>query len=275
MTKIIAAALQLNSQPDLESSMKQTFLSIKEAANNGANLVALPENFAFLGNEKEKQQQAEQISDSVMIQIPEWAKEFGVNILAGGFPVRAKSGKVYNRAILVDATGRIISRYDKIHLFDVSLSDEETYRESETVEAGMPEPVVSELAVSDHQKSIVKIGLSICYDLRFPELYRALAKKGAEILMVPSAFTQPTGRAHWEVLLRARAVENTCFVVSPAQTGKHGPSRKTYGHSMIIDPWGQILVNAGTNPGMAISEIDLNQIREIRGKLPSLSHRVL
>ncbi len=275
MTKIIAAALQLNSQPDLESSMKQTFLSIKEAANNGANLVALPENFAFLGNEKEKQQQAEQISDSVMIQIPEWAKEFGVNILAGGFPVRAKSGKVYNRAILVDATGRIISRYDKIHLFDVSLSDEETYRESETVEAGMPEPVVSELAVSDHQKSIVKIGLSICYDLRFPELYRALAKKGAEILMVPSAFTQPTGRAHWEVLLRARAVENTCFVVAPAQTGKHGPSRKTYGHSMIIDPWGQILVNAGTNPGMAISEIDLNQIREIRGKLPSLSHRVL
>ncbi len=275
MTKIIAAALQLNSQPDLESSMKQTFLSIKEAANNGANLVALPENFAFLGNEKEKQQQAEQISDSVMIQIPEWAKEFGVNILAGGFPVRAKSGKVYNRAILVDATGRIISRYDKIHLFDVSLSDEETYRESETVEAGMPEPVVSELAVSDHQKSIVKIGLSICYDLRFPELYRALAEKGAEILMVPSAFTQPTGRAHWEVLLRARAVENTCFVVSPAQTGKHGPSRKTYGHSMIIDPWGQILANAGTNPGMAISEIDLNQIREIRGKLPSLSHRVL
>jgi len=279
MANIIAAAVQLNSQPDLKVSMEQAFLAVEESALQGAHLITLPENFAFLGHEKEKQQQAEQISQTVMEKIPEWAKQFGVNILAGGFPVRAESGKVYNRAMLVNSSGRIVSVYDKIHLFDVSLSDEETYRESDTVEAGNPEPVTGNIALPDQLnnggKSSLKIGLSICYDLRFPELYRRLAEKGADILTVPSAFTKPTGRAHWEVLLRARAIENTCFVIAPAQTGKHGPTRKTYGHSVIIDPWGTVLSDAGSEPGIVMSEINLDVIQTVRSKLPSLSHRIL
>ncbi len=278
MANIIAAAVQLNSQPDLKVSMEQAFLAVEESARQGAHLITLPENFAFLGHEKEKQQQAEQISQTVMEKIPEWAKQFGVNILAGGFPVRAESGKVYNRAMLVNSSGRIVSVYDKIHLFDVSLSDEETYRESDTVEAGNPEPVTGNIALPDqlnNGKSSLKIGLSICYDLRFPELYRRLAEKGADILTVPSAFTKPTGRAHWEVLLRARAIENTCFVIAPAQTGKHGPTRKTYGHSVIIDPWGTVLSDAGSEPGIVMSEINLDVIQTVRSKLPSLSHRIL
>ena len=278
MANIIAAAVQLNSQPDLKVSMEQAFLAVEESARQGAHLITLPENFAFLGHEKEKQQQAEQISQTVMEKIPEWAKQFGVNILAGGFPVRAESGKVYNRAMLVNSSGRIVSVYDKIHLFDVSLSDEETYRESDTVEAGNPEPVTGNIALPDqlnNGKSSLKIGLSICYDLRFPELYRRLAEKGADILTVPSAFTKPTGRAHWEVLLRARAIENTCFVIAPAQTGKHGPTRKTYGHSVIIDPWGTVLSDAGREPGIVMSEINLDVIQTVRSKLPSLSHRIL
>ncbi len=279
MANIIAAAVQLNSQPDLKVSMEQAFLAVEESARQGAHLITLPENFAFLGHEKEKQQQAEQISQTVMEKIPEWAKQFGVNILAGGFPVRAESGKVYNRAMLVNSSGRIVSVYDKIHLFDVSLSDEETYRESDTVEAGNPEPVTGNIALPDQLnnggKSSLKIGLSICYDLRFPELYRRLAEKGADILTVPSAFTKPTGRAHWEVLLRARAIENTCFVIAPAQTGKHGPTRKTYGHSVIIDPWGTVLSDAGSEPGIVMSEINLDVIQTVRSKLPSLSHRIL
>ncbi len=278
MANIIAAAVQLNSQPDLKVSMEQAFLAVEESALQGAHLITLPENFAFLGHEKEKQQQAEQISQTVMEKIPEWAKQFGVNILAGGFPVRAESGKVYNRAMLVNSSGRIVSVYDKIHLFDVSLSDEETYRESDTVEAGNPEPVTGNIALPDqlnNGKSSLKIGLSICYDLRFPELYRRLAEKGVDILTVPSAFTKPTGRAHWEVLLRARAIENTCFVIAPAQTGKHGPTRKTYGHSVIIDPWGTVLSDAGSEPGIVMSEINLDVIQTVRSKLPSLSHRIL
>jgi len=149
MANIIAAAVQLNSQPDLKVSMEQAFLAVEESALQGAHFITLPENFAFLGHEKEKQQQAEQISQTVMEKIPEWAKQFGVNILAGGFPVRAESGKVYNRAMLVNSSGRIVSVYDKIHLFDVSLSDEETYRESDTVEAGNPEPVTGNIALPD------------------------------------------------------------------------------------------------------------------------------
>ena len=279
MASIIAAAVQLNSQPDLKVSMEQAFLAVEESARQGAHLITLPENFAFLGHEKEKQQQAEQISQTVTEKVPEWAKQFGVTILAGGFPVRAESGKVYNRAMLVDSSGRIVSVYDKIHLFDVSLSDEETYRESDTVEAGNPEPVTGNIALPDQLnnggKSSLKIGLSICYDLRFPELYRRLAEKGADILTVPSAFTKPTGRAHWEILLRARAIENTCFVIAPAQTGKHGPTRKTYGHSVIIDPWGTVLSDAGREPGIVMSEINLDVIQTVRSKLPSLSHRIL
>jgi deaminated glutathione amidase len=273
MSKFLAAAIQLNSQPDLSESMNHTFRAIEEAALQQAQFVALPENFPFMGNEQEKQRLADPISEAVLEKIPEWAKTFGINIMAGGFPVRAESGKVFNRAILVHPDGKITARYDKIHLFDVDLSEDETYRESETVEAGKPEPVAGEVFFGENVP--VTIGLSICYDIRFPELYRILADRGADIICVPAAFTRPTGKAHWETLLRARAIENSCYVIAPAQTGIHGTKRKTHGHSLIIDPWGRILADAGTEPGMALAEINTETIGKVRRKLPSLRHRVL
>ena len=278
MSKITAAAIQLNSQPDLDHNLEQVSYAIEKAAEQNAELVALPENFAFLGDEEEKQNQAEKISNAVERHLPEWAKKHGIYIIAGGYPVRAKSDKVYNRAAVIAPDGEIVASYNKIHLFDVAISDEETYRESDTVEAGKPEPVVCDLQFEQpgqQEKLNMKIGLSICYDLRFPELYRLLAGLGADIITVPSAFTRPTGKAHWEVLLRARAIENSCYIIAPAQTGRHGAKRKTYGHSMIIDPWGTVLANAGTDPGMAIAEIETGYLKEVRKKLPSLKHRVL
>lgn len=275
MSQLNIAAIQLNSQPDLNTNLEMCKNSINDAAAKGADLVALPENFAYMGNEWEKYLKGDRISDAVHKHLPKWSKEAGVYIMAGGFPVRADSGKVYNRSMISDPDGNIIAQYDKIHLFDVTLSKEETYRESDTVEAGRTEPVVCDItATKNGQEHSLKVGLSVCYDLRFPELYRLLAYKGAELIFVPSAFTEPTGKAHWEVLLRSRAIENTLYIAAPAQTGLHGDKRKTYGHSMIIDPWGQILQNAGSEPGMIQAEIEPSVIQRVRTKLPSLNHRV-
>ncbi|MBP3191915.1 carbon-nitrogen hydrolase family protein [Natronogracilivirga saccharolytica] len=266
MGHILAAAIQMNSQPDLEANMADAGRFVGDAAARGASFVALPENFAFLGDEKEKHRQAETIAEAVMQQIPALSKKYGISILAGGFPVRAGSGKVYNRAVFFDPGTGHTSSYDKIHMFDIRLSDEESYMESDTVESGRTNAVVHDGSCG------IRFGLSICYDVRFPELYRRLASRGAEVLCVPSAFTRPTGEAHWEVLLRARAIENTCYVIAPAQTGFHGEKRKTHGHTMIIDPWGNILDHLGTETGMALAEIDISYLQSIRKKLPSLQH---
>lgn len=267
MEPFLAAALQLNSQPDLSFSMQNAERAVEEAAKKGSRFIALPENFAFLGNEKEQHRQADLISDTVMAALPKWAMNYDVTLLAGGFPVRATSGKMYNRAIVFNRKGIEMARYDKIHLFEISLSKDENYRESKFVEPGVPEAVVCKTEMG------VRVGLSICYDVRFPELYRKLADKKADVMCVPSAFTRPTGEAHWEVLLRARAIENTSYIIAPAQTGTHGRKRKTYGHSMIIDPWGRVLSDAGSGPGMALAEISPHHIADIRKVLPSLKHR--
>jgi len=267
MRTIKAAAIQMNSQPDVEHSMNLARHLIEQAAEQKARLICLPENFAFLGNEREKFRQAADIASAVEECLPKWAEEMQVSILGGGYPASAGEGKIYNRSILVLPDGKIAASFDKIHLFDVDVSEEETWRESATVQGGKPEGVVYK---SD---SLPAIGFSICYDVRFPELYRKLSDKGVEIITVPSAFTRPTGEAHWEVLLRARAIENSAYVIAPAQTGLHGKSRKTHGHSMIIDPWGKILVNAGTEPGIITAEIDLQLLQDIRRKLPSIEHR--
>ncbi len=274
------AAIQLNSQPNLAESLDRCYSAIKSAAGSGANIIALPENFAFMGDEIQKQQKGAEILERVLDEIPKWSKEFCVPIVAGGFPMPASNGKVYNRSIICDSNGEIIASYDKIHLFDVTLSSDETYRESDTVEAGDLKPTVctlsSEQLGSNTQDPFnVNLGMTICYDLRFPELFRELTNLGSEIIFVPAAFTQPTGEAHWEVLLRARAIENSLFIVAPAQTGVHGSKRKTHGHAMIIDPWGNILSDAGREPGFAMATIDLNQLTEVRQKLPSIHHRVL
>lgn len=280
MSKFKVAAIQLNSQPNLAESLDRCYTAIESAAKNGASLMALPENFAFMGDEVQKQQKGAEISERVLDEIPKWSKKFNVSILAGGFPVPASNGKVYNRSIICDSAGQTVASYNKIHLFDVSLSSDETYRESDTVEAGALKPTVcslsSEQLGSNTQEPFnVNLGLTICYDLRFPELFRNLTNLGAEIIFVPAAFTQPTGKAHWEVLLRARAIENSLFIVAPAQTGAHGSKRKTHGHAMIIDPWGNVLSDAGRDPGFAMATIDLNQLTEVRQKLPSIHHRVL
>lgn len=280
MPKLKVAALQLNSQPDLKVSLDRCYAAIESAAKSGANLIALPENFAFMGDEVQKQQKGAEISERVMDVIPKWAKEFNVTILAGGFPVPASNRKVYNRSIICDTTGKIIASYNKIHLFDVSLSSDETYRESDTVEPGDLKPTVctlssERLGTNTQEPFNVNLGMSICYDLRFPELFRELTNLGAEIIFVPAAFTQPTGKAHWEVLLRARAIENSLFIVAPAQTGTHGSNRKTHGHAMIIDPWGNVLSDAGRETGFAMAAIDLNLLFEVRQKLPAIHHRVL
>lgn len=266
---MIISAIQLNSQPDLEKNMESVYKSLKIAAKQGVDLVALPENFAFMGDEKKRLAQANDISNTVEKSLAEWASEFEIYILGGGYPVPAGNGKVYNRAALINPKGETIAKYNKIHLFDVDLSERETYRESDMVQAG------KDLVVAKLPEFKMKAGLSICYDVRFPELYRAMAKQGAQVLFVPAAFTRPTGKAHWETLLRARAIENSAFVVAPAQTGKHGDRRKTHGHAMIIDPWGKILADAGEKPGMAMAELEREMLIDVRRKLPALEHRVL
>lgn len=266
---MIVSAIQLNSQPDLKQNMKKIYRSLKSAVEIGADLVALPENFAFMGDEQQRLKQAEKISETVEKSLAEWAKEFRIYIMGGGYPAPAENGKAFNRAALINPKGKTIAVYNKIHLFDVELSEKETYRESDMVQAG------KDVVIADLDEFGMKIGLSICYDVRFPELYRKLAKREAHVLFVPSAFTKPTGKAHWETLLRARAIENSAFIVAPAQTGKHGTKRETHGHAMIIDPWGKVLSDAGENPGMATAELDLEHLKEVRRKLPALEHRTM
>lgn len=263
------AAIQLNSQPNLDTNMIEVYRWLEKAASKEAKLICLPENFAFMGNESERMKQAEEIAEIVEESLQVWAEELDVYILAGGYPVPAGKGKVFNRSILINPGGAIQAMYNKIHLFDVELSENEVYRESDMVQGGR------EVVVSKLQEFEMNLGLSICYDIRFPELYRQQADRDVDIITVPAAFTRPTGRAHWEVLLRARAIENSAYVIAPAQTGKHGSKRETWGHAMIIDPWGRVLSNAGTEPGRAFAEVDSSVVADTRKKLPSTNHRIL
>jgi len=194
----------------------------------------------------------------------ELARESGLWLHCGSLAVLLDNGRVANRTLLLDPRGEVVARYDKIHMFDVDLGNGEAYRESATFEAGA-EAVVACTPWGG-------LGLSICYDLRFPHLYRSLAKAGADFLAVPAAFTRTTGRAHWHVLLRARAIETGCFVFAPAQCGEHVGGRQTYGHALIVSPWGAIIADGGENPGFIIAEIDPAEVDEARRKIPSLGH---
>lgn len=202
--------------------------------------------------------------DPALIAFRALAEELGLWLLIGSLPVKVGETKTANRSFLLDPKGAIGARYDKIHLFDVELPSGESYRESNTVEGGAS-AVTADLPWG-------RIGLSVCYDLRFPQLYRTLAKRGAFLLTVPSAFTETTGKAHWHVLLRARAIENGAFVIAPAQGGLHANGRRTYGHSLIVSPWGQILAEGGIDPEVIIAEIDPDASAEARARIPSLQH---
>lgn len=270
MKSYLAAALQMTSTPDLEKNLVQAEELIELAVRKGAELVGLPENFAFLGKEEDKLAQAETIALKAEKFLKMMAQRYQITLLGGGFPVPVgdDSHQAYNTALLVDPSGREVSRYEKVHLFDVNVPDGNTYQESSTVKAGKSLPPIYT------SEKLGSIGLSICYDVRFPELYRYLSLKGADILFVPAAFTAYTGKDHWKVLLQARAIENTCYVIAPAQTGNNYERRYTHGHATIVDPWGTILADAGEEPGMAIAEIDSNRLEQVRRQMPSLQHRI-
>ncbi|MFB2772875.1 carbon-nitrogen hydrolase family protein [Pelatocladus sp. BLCC-F211] len=269
MKSYLAAAIQMTSVPDLEKNLAQAEELIDLAVRQGAELVGLPENFPYMGEEKDKLAQAGAIAHKTEAFLKTMAQRYQITILGGGFPIPVEgTGKVYNTALLVDRNAQELLRYQKVHLFDVNVPDGNTYRESSTVMAGTELPSVYADEV------LGNIGLSVCYDVRFPELYRHLSSKGADVIFVPAAFTAFTGKDHWQVLLQARAIENSCYIIAPAQTGLNYDRRQTHGHAMIIDPWGVILADAGEKPGVAIAEIKPSRLEQVRRQMPSLQHRI-
>ncbi|NJP10348.1 MAG: carbon-nitrogen hydrolase family protein [Leptolyngbyaceae cyanobacterium RU_5_1] len=268
MKSYLAAAVQMTSVSDLQRNLIQAEELIDLAVRQGAELVGLPENFSFMGEEEEKLAQAEAIAQESEKFLKTMAQRFQVTILGGGFPVPVGNGKMHNTALLVGPNGDELVRYEKVHLFDVNVPDGNTYRESLTILAGLRMPPIYPA------KDLGNLGLSVCYDVRFPELYRHLSQMGAEVLFVPAAFTAYTGKDHWQVLVQARAIENTCYVIAPAQTGRHYALRQTHGHAMIVDPWGTVLADAGDKPGLAIAPIEPSRLDQVRRQMPSLQHRV-
>jgi predicted amidohydrolase len=269
---LTAAVVQLNSQDDVSENLRRVRSWIAEAARAGATLVALPENFAFMGEEAEKRSIAEDVEGAgpIVTALREAARLASVFVVAGGMPV--KSGdpeRPFNTSLLVLPNGVVALRYRKIHLFDVDLPDGTSLRESRATSAGS----AGDLAIS--KVNGVPLGMTVCYDVRFPELYRALERKGARVITVPAAFTLTTGKDHWHVLLRARAIENQVFILAPAQTGKHPKGRTTYGKSLIVDPWGDVLAQCGEGEGFALARLDLEYQDAVRAALPSPEHHRL
>jgi deaminated glutathione amidase len=266
LSKFRAACVQLRSGDDVAENIRDTAQWIRAAAKDGAQFIATPENTTLMAPDAGAKlaHSYDEAHDPALPVFADLAKELGAWILIGSLAIKVSDTKTANRSFLFSPDGKIVARYSKIHLFDVDLPSGETYRESNTV-AGGDEAVVADTPWG-------KVGLSVCYDMRFASLYRALAKKGAFAFSAPSAFTETTGKAHWHVLLRARAIENGAFVIAPAQGGVHANGRRTYGHSLIVSPWGEILAEAGTEPGIITAEIDPRLSQEARTKVPSLNH---
>lgn len=262
------AAIQTVSGPDIDANLRVAEEQIEAAARQGARLIALPEYFALLSPDEQAKVRARETPGEGLIQqfLSATAKRLGVWIVGGTLPLTAEAPlRVRNTVLVFDSSGHEAARYDKIHLFGFD-NGGERYDESRTIEAGTS-PVALDTPFG-------RLGLSVCYDLRFPELYRALGSP--DIIFVPSAFTATTGRAHWEILLRARAIENQCFVVAPAQGGEHPGGRLTWGHTMIIDPWGDMLAcRSEAGPGVVIADLDPARLDTVRRQLPALGHRTL
>ena len=261
-----AACVQTNSGPEIGPNVEAVGGLIRQARAEGADLVMLPEVVNMIEPDRERRwrKAVRAAEDPALAAFRALAAEIGVWILVGSLSVRGRGRKIANRSFLLDDAGRIVARYDKIHMFDVDIAPTESHRESKTVHAG------ATAVVADTPWG--RLGLSVCYDVRFPHLYRALAQRGARYLSVPSAFTRPTGRDHWHVLLRARAIENGCYVFAPAQCGEHAGGRLTYGHSLIVDPWGEVLADGGEDVGIIAAEIDPARVDDVRGRLPSITH---
>jgi predicted amidohydrolase len=261
-----AAMIQMRSGLKPAANIDDAVRMIGEAKSAGADYVLTPEMTNILPARREQLFAAavEEEVDASLATLRELARKLGLYIHIGSLAIKLSSDRAANRSFLLDPKGDIVARYDKIHMFDVDLADGESYRESRNYRPG-------ELAVlADLPWG--RLGLTVCYDLRFPALYRALAEAGATMLTIPSAFTKQTGEAHWHVLIRSRAVENGCFVFAAAQGGRHENGRDTYGHSLIVDPWGRIIAEGGTDPGIVMAEIDPAEVANARARIPSLQH---
>ena len=266
----LAAAIQMTSGPDVAANEARAVALIEQAANRGAQLIGLPEMFEHIGPAEDKRAMAGPVgTNRTVLKVLKVCKDLKVWCLAGSVAEKAPDGRVYNTSALVSPAGELVAAYRKLHLFDVDIPDGARYRESEAVAPG--DAIVPAVDVLG-----LKIGMTVCYDLRFPELYRKL---GADLICVPAAFTAYTGKAHWHVLLRARAIENQAFVFAPAQVGQIGPkseNRFAYGHACIIDPWGEVLADAGgEGEAIALAPIDEQRLSQVRRDLPSLKHRRL
>src|SRR5215208_5798133 len=264
-----AAAIQLNSTGDKARNLDVAERLVREAAADGAELVVLPEKWTVLGDAEALREGAEPLSGPTISAARSWAEELGIHLVAGSIAERVDGQqKLFNTSVLIGPDGELHARYRKIHMFDVDVGGV-SYRESETEEPG--NEIVS--PVLGPSLPGVTLGMTVCYDLRFPELYRILAVRGATVLTVPSAFTYETGKHHWEVLLRARAIENQAFVIAPNQVGEAPPHYRSYGHSMIVDPWGEVLVLAPDGEGFVAADLDLGVEERVRATLPSLANR--
>ncbi|MBY9061364.1 carbon-nitrogen hydrolase family protein [Sphingomonas yunnanensis] len=265
MSKI--AVVQTTSGIDPARNATALAAAIEEAGANGAEMVFTPEMSGVLDRDRARAAQSivREGEDQVLVAVREAATRAGVWVQLGSLALRRHDARYANRSFVIDSQGNIRARYDKMHLFDVDLPSGESWRESAAYAAG-DRPVLAATPLG-------RMGLSICYDMRFPDLYRALSDNGATILTVPASFTRPTGAAHWHVLLRARAIEAACYVVAAAQSGIHEDGRATYGHSLVVDPWGEVLLDMGEAPGIGYAEIDPETQRDVRARVPALQHR--
>lgn len=265
----ICAAIQMASGPQVSANLLEAGNLIAEAAKAGAKLVALPENFAIMGmNELDKVHVREQLGTGpIQDFLAQVAQKNNIWVVGGTIPIAAdQENKVRATCLVFDDQGRQVGRYDKVHLFDVCVPDStEVYRESDSVEAGENLSILN--------TPFGKLGIAVCYDLRFPEFFRAMSEQGVDIIVIPSAFTAKTGAAHWEALIRARAIENLCYVIAPNQGGFHKNGRQTHGHSMIVDPWGVVMDCYKTGSGYVLGELDQHRLEKTRASFPVLEHR--
>ena len=266
MSQIRVACVQMRSGTEVAENIAAASSLIREAAATGAELIATPEMTTLLDRKPGAswEKSTTEAADPGLAAFRALAKELSVTLLIGSLAIRAADGKCANRSFLIGPDGAVIAKYDKIHMFDVQLNVGNIYRESDSYAAG-GSAVVADLPAG-------RLGMTVCYDVRFPDLFRQLAISGAKVIAVPAAFTRITGEAHWHILLRSRAIETGCYIIAPAQGGKHQDGRETYGHSLIIDPWGEILAEAGTEPGVIAATLDLSKVDDVRGKIPSLRH---
>lgn len=265
-----AGLVQLNSGTDPRANLSQTLELVRRAKDRGADFVLTPEITNIVSSDRAHMAAVlhHESDDPTLQALRNEARHAGIWLLIGSLALKTggADGRFANRSLLISPDGDIVARYDKIHMFDVDISPAEMYRESAAYRPGT-DAVLADTPFGG-------VGMAICYDVRFAKLFYRLAKAGARIITVPAAFSPVTGAAHWEVLLRARAIETGCFILAPAQTGQHGPSRFTYGHSMAVSPWGEVLVDAGVAPGVTLVDLDLDEVETARGRVPSLKHHV-